>query len=287
MTLPKRIEDATKLAIECLQNSLQFSISESETHRTLTILGLNDSDDTRQVIANYLVGLRACAVDAALNIKSHLENTAEDRLEVIHNVIAIVGNDNSELSEDQKQDERNPWIAEGIWHLCMVIAARRVDFHPFGSVISVDYAHVASKDHGLDGLVMYENNNLFGLSIIESKAYRDDPNRAINNAVGFYREIDSGKHDLRVRQSVQIMRTALPQDMQSRISGSFWKRERSYLPNPHYDASINMEWTNPRPSFRDLSLGRQNLIIMPHVIFEFDNFFDQIADAMRTFVRSL
>lgn len=287
MTLSKRIDDSMKLAIDCLQKSLRFSISESDTHRTLTILGMNDSDDTRQAIANYLVGLRACAIDAALSIKSQLENTSKDRLEVIQNVLAIVGNDNSELTENQKQDDRNPWIAEGIWHLCMVIAARRADFHPVGSVISVDYAHIASKDHGLDGLVMYENNNLFGLSIIESKAYRDDPNRAINNAVGFYQEIDRGNHDLRVRQSVQVMRTALPQDKQSRISGSFWKRERSYLPNPHYDASINMEWTNPRPSFRNLSLSRQNLIIMPHIIFGFDNFFDQIANAMRAFVKSL
>ena len=72
MTLPKRIEDAMGLAIDCLVNSLQFEISEAETHRTLTILGLNNSDDTRQAIANYLVGLRACAIDAALNISISL-----------------------------------------------------------------------------------------------------------------------------------------------------------------------------------------------------------------------
>ena len=287
LTLPKRIEEEMEIAIDCLSGSLHFEFSESETHCTLTILGWNDNDVTRQAIAHYLVGLRACAIDAALNIRSQLEDTPEDRQEVIQNVFAIIGIDNSELSQDQKQDDRNPWIAEGIWHMCMAIAARRNELHPIGSVISVDYAHIASKDHGLDGLVLYEVDNLFGISIIESKAYRDDPNRAINNAVEFYRDIDSGKHDLRIRQSVQIMRTALPPNFQSMISGSFWKRERTYIPNPHYDESNKMDWTNIRPSFRDLKPVRTNIIIMPHKISGFDNFFDQIADEMRSFARSL
>jgi hypothetical protein len=287
LTLPKRIEEKMEMAINSLSGSLHFGFSESETHRTLTILGWNESAVTRQAIAHYLVGLRASAIDAALNIRSQLEDTPDDRREVIQNVFAIIGIDNSVLSQDQKQDDRNPWIAEGIWHMCMIIAARRNEFHPIGSVISVDYAHIASKDHGLDGLVLYEVDNLFGISIIESKAYRDDPNRAINNAVDFYKEIDNGKHDLRIRQSVQIMRTSLPQSVQSRISGSFWKRERTYLPNPHYDANNNMDWANLRPSFRALKPFRTNIIIMPHIISGFDDFFDQIADEMRNFARSL
>lgn len=287
MSLPQVIEDAMENAIVLLAQSLSCDYFEAETHCSLIVFGWNNSEETKRAVAHYLVGLRACAIDSALKIKSQLEDTPEDRLEIERNVLNIIGNNNGNLSEDQKQDERNPWLSEGLWHLCMAIAARRYEFHPIGRIISIDYAHVATKDHGLDVLVLYQSEELLGLSIVETKAYKDDPNRAINNAVDFYREIDNGKHDLRIRQSVQIMRTALNPDLQRKISGSFWKRNRSYIPNPHYDDHIQMDWQNTRPSFRNLFPDRNKIMLMPHMIHEFDSFFDEISNEMRIFVRSL
>lgn len=178
--------------------------------------------------------------------------------------------------------------------MCLAIAARRGEFHPNGNIIALDYAHVITKDHGLDVAAMYEKDNLFGLSLVESKAYRDRPNDAVNDAVAFFREVDNGKHSSRIRQSVQVMRNALSLDQQSKISASFWKRERTYLPNPHYHCDNNnlMNWANPRPSFRNLKpkcmvFDSSNIIIMPHIIFGFDDFFDRISDEMRMFARGL
>ncbi len=286
MSLPVIIEVAMEDAIDFFVRSLRCDFCEADTHDTLIILGWNDNEESRRSIARYLVGLRALAIDAALTIRSQLEDTPDDRLEIARNVYAIVGKNNFELTDEQIRSERNPWISEGIWHLCMVVASRRQELHPIGSILSVDYAHVASKDHGFDVLAMYEDiDTLFGLTIVESKAYKDDPNGAIANSVEFYREIDCGEHDLQLRQSVQIMRTALPLSVQEKISGSFWKRKRSYIPNPHYDKINNVNWRNSRPSFRSLVPKKPNIIIMPHIIKDFDIFFDLISDEMRYFVK--
>lgn len=292
LSLPEQIEVAMESAITYLLGILRFSIQESVTHRVVLLDGWNDNPTTRQAIAHYLVGLRVSAIDSALRIKAVLESTQQDRLEILQSVIAIVGEDNN-MPDEKKIHERNPWIAEGVWHMYMAIASRRTEIHPNGNIIALDYAHVITKDHGLDVSALYEKENLYGLSLVETKAYRDRPNDAINDAVTFFREVDQGKHAARIRQCVQIMRSILPPEQQAKISPSFWKGERTYLPNPHYHSTLNqVNWVNPRPSFQGLkpksaAFDRLNIIIMPHLINDFDNFFDCISDEMRGFARGL
>lgn len=277
-------------AIADLIDALRFEALNATTHQALIVTGWSDNDSTRQAIAHYLVGIRACAMDAALNIRANLADTAEDRVEVLQSVIEVIGETNDESTDQQrrfKQDERNPWVAEGIWHLCMAVAAQRAEIHPMGNIILLDYAHIKAKDHGLDVAAIYQTSETTGISLIESKAYKDDPNGAINAAVGFFRDVDEGKHSTRIRQAVQIMRTALTIEQNATISASFWKRNRTYICNPHYHATHNMDWTNTRTSFRNLKPEPLYIAIMPHSIFDFDRFFDDISDKMRNFANSL
>ena len=290
MSLPNQIEEAMRNAIAHLAVALRFEAINATTHKALIVTGWDENDSTRQAIAHYLVGIRACAMDAALNIRANLADTAEDRVEVLQSVIEVVGETNDELTEQQrrfKRDERNPWIAEGIWHLCMAVAAQRAEIHPMGNIILLDYAHIKAKDHGLDVAAIYQASDTTGISLIESKAYKDDPNGAINAAVGFFRDVDEGKHSTRIRQAVQIMRTALTTEQNATISASFWKQNRTYICNPHYHATHNMDWNNTRTSFRNLKLEPLYIAIMPHSILDFDRFFDDIADKMRNFANSL
>ena len=288
MSLPNKINESMELAITRLTDSMCYRILEADTHRTIIVTCWNDNDLNRKAVAHYLVGLRACAIDAALNIRAELEDTPRDRSEIVESVIHLVGGSNDKLTADQKQDERNPWIAEGIWHLCMAIAKRRPGIHPVGNIIALNPIHVASKDHGLDVAAIYqEEEAIFGLSLIESKAYKKDPNGAIGKIVTFFEGVDKGNHATRIRQAVQVMRASLPANTQGAISKSFWKRRRSYLPNPHYEESCEIDWTRSRPSFRKLEPDSANILVMPHMICGFDDFFDNIADEMRSFVRSL
>jgi len=294
MGLAEQVELAMREAIEYLADALAWETLEAPTHRSMIVTGWNRNETTRRAIACYLVGLRACAMDAALRIKADLEDTEADRIEVFDNVIAIVGEDNTEDIEDKKRRktcERNPWIAEGIWHLCLALARyRQSELHPPGTILALNYAHVITKDHGLDVAAIYEGEDLIGLSLVESKAHKDDVNAAISEAVRYFREVNEGKeHAVRIRQTVQIMRASLAPEINKQISSSFWKRTRAYLPNPHYEASLAVDWTNSRPSLPTLMVDGENIeiVVMPHPVEEFDQFFDQIAEEMRAFARSL
>jgi hypothetical protein len=154
--------------------------------------------------------------------------------------------------------------------------------HPHGPIVALDLPHIAAKDHGFDVVGIYRRSTAYGVSFVESKAYENDPNGAINDAVAFYQEIESGKYDARARQVVASMRDSLAADEQGAISASLWKDERVYLPNPHYDASTAMDWTNTRPSFKGLAVPTDRIVIMPHAIQQFPKFFDDVADAMLT-----
>ena len=297
MALAERVEQAMREAIHQLAGTLDVQVLEdAPTHRTVIVSGWDTDECSVRSIARYLVGLRACAIDAALRIRADLEDTEADRAEILENVRAVVGDSNDAASEEEtrrKTDERNPWLAEGIWHLCLVIAAQqRPEIHLPGSVVALNYAHIIAKDHGLDVAAIYEvgSGDLFGLSFIESKACKHDVNGAMGKAVAFFREVNEGKkHALRIRQTVQIMRSSLPEGKQAQIPDSFWKRTRAYVPNPHYCSDCTVDWRNPRPSLAALKVSGASIdiMVMPHVIDGYDEFFDRVADEMRAFAGSL
>jgi hypothetical protein len=283
-----KLEQDVENAVNFLVSVLHVQPHESETHDALVVTGWNNDNDTRRAVAVYLVGLCESAIDSALNIRAVLtDDGAEGAFDIYAGVCGIVKESNNELTTDQKEDERNPWIAEGLWHLCMLAASRKQDIHPLGTIISVGPAHVRAKDHGLDGLAIYmASEDTLGLTIIESKAYKLDPNRAISKAVKFFKEIDENKHAARIKHSVSMMRSALSSDLQGLVSGSFWKSVRTYVPNPHYDIAESLDWTNKRPSFENLNtVSKKNILVMPHIINDFDKFFDEISDNMRDYAR--
>jgi len=216
-----------------------------------------------------------------LAVRASVEDTDDDRLELLRNVEAITGTAANQLSDEKKQDERNPWIAEGMWHLCLFLSSRNQAFHSTGTVIALDRPHIGAKDHGFDVVALYETAQAdFGVSLVECKAYEKDPGKAINVAVEFFRAFDGGKHDARIRQVVSYFRELLHAQKQQRISPSLWKTARLYLPNPHYDAASAVDWLTKRPSFKSLKFP---VIVMPHAVPSFRTYFDRVAMAMLAF----
>lgn len=282
-----QLETALNNAIAVLKTRLRCKHLDAKTHRVVAVEGWADDVDTVNAVAVYLVGLLANAISRALSVRAGIENTAEDRLELVRNVEKIAGSGARPLSVSQQQDERNPWIAEGIWHLCLVLTSGRPELHPHGAIIAVDLPHVAAKDHGFDVIGIFKSASEVGVTFVESKAYERDPNGAINSAVSFYKDLEAGKHDSRARQVIQTLREALPASEQGQVSLSLWKHRRAYVPNPHYDAAISIDWTHARPSFGGLGVGRQDIVVMPNCLPAFRAFFDAVADAMLRFAQGL
>lgn len=291
MPLPEAIEQGVQGALDHFHRTLRWETLTAPSHTTVVVAGWNDTDASRQAIAKYLVGLIASAVDAALSIRASLvgnDTRAAAGLEA--DVANVVGASNDALTAEQKTDERNPWLSEGLWHPCLHVAHRHIpDIHPVGSVLAIDLPHVDAKDHGMDGTVLYDGAAGIGLSFIETKAYRDRPSDAVLHASSAFRAIDRGDKDHRIRQTVQLLRYALPAARQPEIAGAFWNQERTYIPNPHYDQGARPapSWTRSRRCLARLTPDSRHLIVMPHSIDDFDGFFDTISDAMRSYVREL
>ena len=287
MSMPEQIETWMHEAIDYFVQNLSVSVDDSDTHVVVDVSGWGANQDSIEAIAKYLIGVRACAIDAAMSIRANLLGSEEERSEIHRNVFQVVGERGGDLSAESITTERNPWIAEAIWHLCMVVASQEASIHPLGTILAVDILHVNSKDHGLDVSALYLVDGQCGFGFLETKAYASDPNGAIHSAVGFFRAVDGGEQGLRIRQRVQAMRNALPMDIQGLITESFWYNEREYISNPHYDRSVPMNWTNERPSFRDLVPQRTRLVIMPHPIEDFNSFFEAVSNEMRRLVNTL
>ena len=277
--LTSKIEES--LAI--LSERLAFTNMSATTHEVVEIVGFQEVESI-EALSTYFVALRAGIVDQAGNICSQLiDNTPDYANDILRSVdeIVIQPADSSENEQIWKSTWRNPWIAEGVWHCYMRIAMDRTELHTEGAIIAIAVPHVSAKDHGLDVTALYiKENGVLGISIVETKAYRDYPNQAISDAVTTLKDVEAGKHNTRLRQIVTSFRSIIGEPNKQQLSSSLWKNERILIPNPHYEASgATVQWDRERRSFSSLEAP---VVIMPNAIDGFDEFFDDIASTMRS-----
>jgi hypothetical protein len=265
--------------LQAAVGQLTFAQQGTASHQLLTVGGWNQPA-LRQPIARYLVGLRVNAITAALAVRCDLTDSPADTAEVWANVIAIVGETATSLTPNEISTRRNPWIAEGLWHLCMAASRQRAELHPPGQVLAVSLPHVKTTDPGLDLAVLFQDGAVHGLSVIETKAYEHNVTAAMNSCVAFFGQIDGGAHNPRLRQIVSTLRSGLAN--QAHISDGLWKDRRCYFPNVHYDNANAVDWAAAREDFAPLVPGPANIFVMPHAIAGFSQFFTEIADQMRT-----
>lgn len=283
MTLAEKLNTELGLSLTVLKDRLSAAAPVTcDSHCTLEITGWQNPECVK-ALASYLVLLRASIVDQAGKLCTELIDDATgfgDAL--IRSVEEIVTQPTAsgEDPADWKSKWRNPWIAEGMWHCCMTIAKDVGQFHSPGSIIAVDLSHVSPKDHGLDVTALYvKGDGLLGLSFVETKAYKKNPNGAIGDAVSMFKAIEAGEHDTRLRQMITQFKSVIGEPHRQQLTTSLWKNERTLIPNPHYEKSnATVDWSHKRPVFEGLQAP---VIIMPHGVTGFDAFFDDVASEMR------
>lgn len=278
-------------ALGVLTTKTSVQVSEASSHRLILVSGWVGDANAEKAIAEYLVGIRMMMVSAALQIAGHLLGSREDSApSVKRNVAFIVGDSKDALSERQIVQERNPWIAEALWHLCLHLSQTIPEVHPNGSIIAVDYAHSFAKEQGLDVVALYAlDAGAVGLTIVETKAYEAGAARAVIDAAAMFRAVNQEEMDVEIRRAISIMRDALPPERQHSVTGTFWRNERTYVPNPHYDPGISeaIDWTEGRATLTRLGVDARHIQLMPHSVAGFRAFFDRIADGMRDFAEEI
>lgn len=287
MPLPDEFRARIERSLENICERIHPRSASVETHRLLEITGLTAPallDD----VATYLVGLRMESISALLDVRDALTDSEADRHELVRNVVAIVGDPPSSLSSKEKSDERNSWLAEALWFLCLHAANRKPALHPYGKIVALAPPHVHPKDHGLDVASLFLSDELLGLSAVETKAYENYPDKALSDAVATFRKMDKGEFDQRARQIVSLLRQTMTLEDQVRVSPSLWQQRRAYIANPHYDSSTGARWNGKRKSLSEWPRGVVvGACIMPNPIDGFAAYFDGLALRMYETAREL
>ncbi|MCH4826762.1 hypothetical protein [Planococcus halocryophilus] len=267
---------------------LNVSIIKAATHHAIIIDGIVNEPAIIRSIAVYMVALITNSVEANLEVRADIiEYTTVGLEEIKESVIDTIG-ENNNLDQDFIEDERNPWLAEALIHLLLVISSDVKDIHPIGEIKAVGLVHDDPKDKGLDLSALYYSKAL-GLTIGECKAYKLYPNKAISNAMKFFDGVETNKKTgKRIRTQVQILRNFLPPDISKLATNGFWKNEKCYLTTPVYDKSKSVNWSRKRnKTLGSLKVPIENRLVIPLEIENFDEFFNSLADEMRIFVEEL
>lgn len=274
-------------ALDHLTSVVSAQIIKTDTHHSVVIKGLINDPKTVKAIAIYIVSTVSNAIEANLQITADLMDTDyEDRIDLKESVFQYIGSSNK-LEKRFLENSRNPWIAEVILHMLLNISRQVVELHPPGTIVAIGHAHDLPTDNGIDLAALYDGA-AFGLTIAECKAYQKTPDKAISHATDYYvnfsRNYILGR---RIRTQVQTMRASLTEDLSRKATKSFWKNERCCMPVIFYDASIKKKWNRSRPAMKKINVPIERRVLVPIEIQSFNDFFNEISDAMRSYVEEL
>lgn len=281
------LKTAVEQSIAALGGLLLVSpTTQCSTHSLIGTAGLSREPTLVAHLAVYLTGAIASCIEWNLEIRHALfdDNTLGQDLR--NNVAQVIGSANT-ISDDRKRTERNPWIWEGISHLLVHLSRGSPNRHPPGRILAKTMIHLDAKDHGLDLVALYQSPTALGITAGECKAYLKRPDAAIRDAAATLRQLDTDRRDGEVRAAVTTMSPALSPEERKNLVGSFWKRERCYLPLVCCDSKSAIDWTSDRPSLQTLAPPLDRKFLIPACIDDAESFFDEVADAMRSFAASI
>lgn len=256
-------------------------LSTHESHSLISISGLDHRKDILEAIAVYLVAAIAQCLDSNFQIRNALFGETSFNRDIHNDVTKVIGVDNT-ISSDIKRDERNPWLWEGLSHLLINLSISINEIHPPQPIIMKTSIHLDVKDHGLDLIALYGDDEL-GISTGECKAYLESPGRAITDAASRLSEVDSHSRDAEIRATISQFRPSLSATDKAKLSGTFWHDEKTYLPMVCCDQGNATSFTRNRKSLRVLGPPIDKKLLIPVSIKDAKLFFDLLSDEMRLY----
>lgn len=281
-----RLKAEVEQALSTLATKVGAVATTCSTHTLLLATGVGRDATVVRSVAVYLTGAIAGCLEMNMQIRLALFDDKTLSNELFDGVVAVIGPDNA-IDHDRKVTERNPWMWEGLSHLLLHLWRASADKHPPGEIIAKTLIHLDAKDHGLDVVALYRGPMQLGVTAGECKAYLGRPAAAIRDAANTLGELDTDRRDNEVRAAIITMAGVLSPEDRKNLVGTFWKRERAYLPLVCCDSGSAIDWATDRPTLGALARPVDRKFLIPVCIDGAEQFFDEVADAMRSFSRSL
>ena len=271
-------------AVETLGGRLTLEVEDPcPGSHTLIRVGQIESPEAVEALGTYLVGLIAGVVAIDLRVSErYLGVGAEFAGQLQAEVERVVGSSN-EISAGFRDTRRNPWIAECLGHLLLMIAGDEPGVCVPGRVWAATVPHDKVSKQGLDLVAVYDEGGLPALCIGESKASSAYAASHLNSAIRLFREVDSRHRDYEIRLTmINSLDAHIPPEVRDRVPAMFWRDRRLYMPVIGSSADSDFDPATNRPTtFGSLLVALDQRRCVSVSMQDFHDFFDRVADSMR------
>lgn len=271
-------------AVETLRDCVAFERHTPcpASHVVVVVKGL-DAARAISALGCYLTGLIAGTVLVDLSLcEQMLGQGPEYASELAAEVVAVIGDSNN-LDKTQKEDARNPWIAECLAHALLMIGRSASSECVPGEIHAITLPHDKVTQQGLDLVGLFSASNLAVLCIGESKASEEYPQNHLQKAIALFRAIDRAERDHQIRTVVLgALLPSLPDTIRQNLHGTFWRSQRLYLPVLAYASGCSFLPHSNRPdTFGQLKVPAEYRRLVVVALSNHHGFFDCVAEAMR------
>lgn len=269
-------------AMETLLSRLTFASTSVSTHELIQVDGLANPE-VLESLALYVVASAAQVIQANLIIVSDLlGNAPEVFCQLQKEIEQLIGASNSAITDDFREDHRDPFFAEVLGHLFLNMSRRVGSLAPgTGTIRALTPVHDDVKQHGFDLACLYTDDTVVGFGVSESKTSENHATNHVHSAGALFSEVESGVRDPNIRAVIGLLRQFLQVEHQQLISAGFWKKSRSFYITISYGEGSSFACTAPRPSYQLLP---QKPRLVAVKLKKYREFYDGLADKVRGLV---
>jgi hypothetical protein len=267
-------------SITTIESAITVTQETANSHVCTMVYGLEHPKPI-QAIGIYLAACISTAIKANLEIALDLTGSSPNELTQLRNTVhRIIGPDN-QISNIEKETRRNPWITEGLAHLCAMLSRKQQFLFPAGRIEALNLVHSDVTDHGLDHFGIFHRSKKLGVSIGECKTSDKDISGNLTDASTKFHEVINGIHDPRIRTHIQYLRASLPSEIESLITQTFWKEKQLFTAYISYPEHLSFNAKRRRPTFENIQGSPSSVNVISFELKDFDAFFNNLSDAIR------
>lgn len=271
-------------ALDGLRNALTLDVHQPTpgSHAVIHISGI-ETDQAVADLATYLVGVIASVVAVDLSITERYLGAGPDYAAQLRREVERVIGATNQVTDGFRDTRRNPWVAECLAHLLLIIAGEQVGLCVPGRVWAATVPHDKVSKQGLDLLAVYDDGGQPSLCIGESKASALHAGHHLNASIRLFREVDDRERDYEIRtMMINSLETHIPAELREQVPGMFWRDSRLYMPVIGYEAGSGFNPTTDRPNtFGRLLVTVDRRRCVSIALGDFHAFFDAVANKMR------
>jgi hypothetical protein len=269
-------------ALETLreQSALVCVSPQPDSHWCLNVSGI-DSPVSVAALGVYCTGLIAQVVRVDLSLSDALLGRTDvfrDRLNAM--VVRAVGNSNA-IDETFRTKQRDPWITEALGHLLFGMTKDEPNDCLPGGIEALTLPHLQVREQGLDLVGVFAVDGTPGIAVGESKASETGAGSQLARAVELFRALEDQERDEDILQALNLMSGYLPAALVEKLPAAIWDGDRVYCPVLTF--RVNFDPSTNRPDgIGAIALTSDRKRVVAMRLATYRNFFDSVADAMRS-----